>query len=184
MCFPDLNTLKYPSNEIIYRGSNIQSICLSEHIAEYCEMLSSHYLFEKKLCSSYQNKLVGVNDRWKRFRKTTLFTPNIWRSHFPVQMFPLMPAARERQASAARLISLGFQVRPSLITSHMLMESEGSTFGIIWLLVCEQRLALAGGRSSSLKHFNAEILAFPITLAERVFTPRLNIPEVRRARNI
>lgn len=53
----------------------------------------------------------------------------------------------------------------------MLMESEGSTFGIIGLFVCEQQLALTGGRSSSLKHFNAEILAFPITLAEGVFTP-------------
>lgn len=61
-------------------------------------------------------------------------------------------------------------VRLSIMLSHMLMESEDSTFGIIWIFVCEEQLALTGGRSSLVKHVNTETLDFPITLAERVFT--------------
>jgi len=56
--------------------------------------------------------------------------------------------------------------------------------------VCEQQLALTGGRSSSFKHINTEILAFPITLGEGVFAlcgreeNILEILQVKRARTL
>lgn len=121
-----------------------------------------------------------MNSHRKKFEKTTLFTPNVWQSQLPVQMFPLMPAARVRERETS-FCSEGHNSQApakaskfgclSITLSHMLMESESSTFGIIWLFVCEKQLALTGGRSSSFKHFNTEILALPITL-EGVFALR------------